>query len=921
MAIKCPKCHFENPGDSRFCSNCAAPLQSSEDLSVSPTETLETPVEELAKGNIFATRYKIIEELGKGGMGVVYKVEDTKLKRIVALKSITPLILSKEEVRIRFVREAQSAAALNHPNICTIYEIDQTEGRPFISMEYIEGQNLKDKVKIRPLKLDDVLDIAIQVVEGLRHAHEKDIVHRDIKSANIMMKKNGQAKIMDFGLAKLEGSTLITKPGTTVGTIAYMSPEQARGESVDYRTDIWSVGVVLYELLSGQLPFGGDYDQAVVYSILNESPKPLTSLRSGVPLEFERIVHKCLERDPNYRYQSTSDLLADLKRLKRDLEKGEVPTLSTIDSALRGRLDVPKLVKWASLVVSVAIIMGAMYYFILGTRKRSIQPLSELRLVPLTSEEGLSVNPSWSPDGSWITYASDEKGSLDIWKRPVEGGEAVQLTTGPENESHPAWSSDGDKIAFFSDKDGGGIFLIPSEGGTPWRLTSFGAHPAWSPDNETLAFDWRGNIYVMPYTGGEPELVVSGTSATPYTVWTPNGERLIFWNRTKGDVHVLSLKDGKSEPLELVPSGHEVSGITLSRDGRKLVLSRGPFGGDKNLWKVTIDPNTGKIVGDVSPLSVTATADIQCVFSPTGDRLAFTASQLERHLWAFTIDPATGLTVGEPERITYKSRQNYYPALSPDGRMLVWTSHLTRQGVLSMYNLDEREEKKVTRKWDQRTREIGGSISPDGRQICYSSTVEGSYEIWRLPSLGSVALKLTKTETPIRDSMTTWSPDGKTIVFYSNRKGNWDIWSVEANGRSQPRQLTSWESNENYPSWSPDGRRLAFRTDKEGNGDIWIMNADGRNPKPYITNPAEEGWSAWSPDGRWFYFVSNRRGAFNVWIKPAAGGEARPVTAYKGLSIGLPDFVLFTKFAVSTSHLIVPLETRRGNIYILENLK
>jgi serine/threonine protein kinase len=919
--MKCPKCNSENPDDTRFCGNCTEPLQTSKEISVSPTKTVEIPVKGLTPGSTFAGRYQIIEELGKGGMGVVYKASDTKLKRTVALKSIAPLVLAEEEIKIRFVREAQSAAALNHPNICTVYEIDETEGRSFISMEYIEGQNLRDKVKTRPLKLDEALDIAIQVAEGLRHAHEEDIVHRDIKSANIMVKKNGQAKIMDFGLAKLAGSTFITKEGTTMGTIAYMSPEQARGESMDYRTDIWSVGVVLYEIISGQLPFRGDFDQAIVYSIFNENPMSLTALRSGVPLEFERIVNKCLEPDPGYRYQSTSDLLADLKRMKRDLEKGEVLTLSTVDSAPHHRLEIPKMLKWALLVVSVAIVVGAMYYFILGPRKAPIQPLSELRLVPLTSGEGLFVNPSWSPDGAWIAYASDEAGSLDIWKKPTEGGEAVRLTTSLHNESQPAWSPDGRKIAFFSEKDKGGIFLIPPEGGTSWLLTSFGAHPAWSPDSETLAFDWCGNIYVAPYTGGEPKLVVSGTSATPYTVWTPNGEMLIFWNRTKGDVYVLSLKDGKSEPLKLVPSGQDVSGITLSKDGQELILSRGPFGGDKNLWKVSIDPNTGKIVGDILPLSVTITDDIQCVFSPDGDKLVFTASQLDRHLWAFTIDPATGLTTGEPERITFKNKQNYYPALSADGRLLVWTSHLTRQGVLSTCNLDERQEKKVTREWDQRTREIGGSFSPDGRQMCYSSTVGGSYEIWRLPSLGSVALKLTKTQDTIRDSMTTWSPDGETIAFYSNRKGNWDIWSVEANGRGQPRQLTSWESNENYPSWSPDGRYLAFRTDKEGNGDIWIMDADGRNQKPCITHSAEEGWSAWSPDGRWFYFVSNRSGVFNVWVKPAAGGEARQVTAYKGLSAGLPDFVLFTKFAVSSSHLIVPLETRRGNIYILENLK
>jgi serine/threonine protein kinase len=236
--MKCPKCNSENPDDTRFCGNCTEPLQTSKEISVSPTKTVEIPVKGLTPGSTFAGRYQIIEELGKGGMGVVYKASDTKLKRTVALKSIAPLVLAEEEIKIRFVREAQSAAALNHPNICTVYEIDETEGRSFISMEYIEGQNLRDKVKTRPLKLDEALDIAIQVAEGLRHAHEEDIVHRDIKSANIMVKKNGQAKIMDFGLAKLAGSTFITKEGTTMGTIAYMSPEQARGESMDYRTDI-----------------------------------------------------------------------------------------------------------------------------------------------------------------------------------------------------------------------------------------------------------------------------------------------------------------------------------------------------------------------------------------------------------------------------------------------------------------------------------------------------------------------------------------------------------------------------------------------------------------------------------------------------------------------------------------------------------
>ncbi len=917
--MKCTKCHSENPDSSRYCAECGTQLGSSEGIS-DLTETVHTPIKVTKNGELFAGRYKIIEELGQGGMGVVYKADDTKLKRTVAIKSISPFILTREEVKIRFLREAQAAAALNHPNICTIYEIDEYEERSFLSMEYIEGEALKNKIKTKPLPLSEALDIAIQVAEGLRHAHEKGIVHRDIKSANIMINKEGEAKIMDFGLAKLADTTVVTKEGTTVGTIAYMSPEQAQGESVDGRSDIWSLGVVMYELITGQLPFRGDRDQAVVYAILREGSQPLTSLRSGVPLEFERIINKCLEKSPSYRYQSGSDLISDLKRLKRDMKKGIIPVQSAVASPEYRRKGPRWIVCTAAFLVSLAV-LTALYFLFMKPSLAPIRPLSQLRLVPVTGGVGAAFNPSWSSDGTWIAYASDEAGNMDIWKKPVEGGEAVQLTSSPNNESQPAWSSNGRMIAFSSDRDGGGIFLIPSEGGTSWRLTSFGAHPSWSPDGETLAFDWGGNIYLIPYTGGEPRMIVSGTSATPHTTWSPDGNRLIFWDRTKSNVHVYPLEREESVPLGLIPTGQEVSGLTLSEDGRELVLSRGPFGGDKNLWRVRLDPNTGKVNGKLFPLLVTPTEDIQCAFSPDGSKLVFTASKLERHLWAYPVDPATGLIRGNPERITFKSNLNYYPELSHDGKKLVWTSHLTNQGVLSTCDLDKREERKVTREWGQMVREVGGTFSPDGEQICYSSTLGGSYQLWRLPSLGSIALQLTKTQKPHSDALPVWSPDGETLIFYSNRNDNWDIWSVHAGGRGEPKQLTDWESNENYPSWSSDGKHITFRTDKEGNGDIWIMDADGGNQKPFITGSTEEGWAAWSPDGRWFYFVSNRSGGvFNVWRMPAGGGKAQQVTTFTGASSGLPDFVLFTKFAVSSSHIVVPLETRKGNIYILENL-
>ncbi|MEE9167431.1 MAG: serine/threonine-protein kinase [Candidatus Neomarinimicrobiota bacterium] len=272
------------------------------------------------------SHYRILQKLGEGGMGIVYKAEDTKLKRTAALKFLAPHMVGSKEEKTRLIHEAQAAAALDHPNICTVHEIDEVEGQTFIAMAYIDGESLKERIESGPLKLDQAVDIAIQIAEGLQEAQEKGIVHRDIKSANIMLTEKDQVKIMDFGLAKLGGRTKITKTGTTVGTVAYMSPEQARGEEIDHRTDIWSLGVILYEMVTGQLPFKGDYEQAVIYSILNEEQEPITGLRTAVPLELERIVNTSLEKEPSERCQHADDLAVDLKKLKKDLESGRITT-------------------------------------------------------------------------------------------------------------------------------------------------------------------------------------------------------------------------------------------------------------------------------------------------------------------------------------------------------------------------------------------------------------------------------------------------------------------------------------------------------------------------------------------------------------------------------------------------------------------
>ena len=322
MANQCPKCRHENPEDTVYCGQCGALLKSGEGGDF--TQTLVTPSGSLPKGATVASRYTIIEELGRGGMGVVYKSEDTRLKRTVALKFLPPELTHIPDVKDRFIREAQAAAALDHPNICTVHEFDEAEEKTFISMAYIEGQSLKKKIESGPLELDEAISIALQVAEGLRKAHKSGVIHRDIKSANIMVTEEDQAKIMDFGLARKSESTLLTKAGSTMGTVAYMSPEQARGEEVDHRTDIWSWGVVLYEMLTGKLPFKGEHEHAMVYSILKDKPEPITDLRSEISVSLAQIVNKALEKDPGKRYQNAAEIQDDLKSISAGIIPEEI---------------------------------------------------------------------------------------------------------------------------------------------------------------------------------------------------------------------------------------------------------------------------------------------------------------------------------------------------------------------------------------------------------------------------------------------------------------------------------------------------------------------------------------------------------------------------------------------------------------------
>jgi|GEM_PF-366247 len=869
-------------------------------------------------------RYRLLSKIGEGGMGGVFRALDLNLDRQVALKTLKAEAVSKPERRRRFVQEAQAASALHHPNIVAVHEIDERDGVHYIVMEYVAGETVEQRLRQGPAPLREALDLAIQIADALAAAHSAGVVHRDLKPANIMVDQQGRAKLLDFGLAKLteqssSGSSLRsqtphTEDGAILGTVAYMSPEQAEGRSVDGRSDVFSFGSLLYELLSGRRAFGSDSKAGALAAILNRQPERLSQLAPQTPPELERIISRCLRKSPEKRYQHFGDIKLALEELRDDFEAGRLhpePSSAKRAASSRGR------------DLALAALVGAAAAGLAVWALRPLPPAASppaaeaanLTLAQLTGAEGLAIHPTWSPDGVWIAYASDRGGGLDLWKKPADGGEDIRLTDTPEAETQPDWSPDGRTLAFVIESELGGIHLMPADGGQAVRVTDFGVNPVWSPDGRQIAFDWNGSIYLVNYTGGDPIELVRGTSGTPFIEWSPDGRRVFYWDRTHRDIYSVDVESRVTRQLHLVPTGEEVAGLTSSRNGSRLVFSKGSFGGDKDLWQVELGSD-GLPAGAATRLTVSATDDVQCRFSADGKRLAFTAQRIDRQLWGISLDPKTGLSGADSRLITTRGQRNYYPAATPDGELLAWTSQNAGQGVIYYQRRGEEEAHKLTREWNRGIREVFPAIAPDGVQIAYSSTAGGAYQLWRMPAPDSVALQITDGEAPMSDAQPVWSPDGKIIAFYSNRSGNWDIWAVDAGG-GEPKQLLDWPSNELYPAFSPDGQYLAFLSTRNDNADIWRLDLKTGQTTPLAEHPAAEGPGVWSPDGRRFYFSSNRDGGFAIWMIQGEGGPAQRATPE---ALTLPDTALYTKFAVTEQELIAPLESRRGDIYVLDGL-
>ena len=798
------------------------------------------------------SHYRIIGKLGEGGMGVVYRAEDTKLERTVALKFLGAHLLNDEEAKQRFLREAKAAAALSHPNICHVYEIDEVDGKTFISMEFVTGETIEEQIARGPLAIRDALEVACQVALGLEAAHEASVVHRDIKPANILIDAKVRATIMDFGLARLTEASRLTKVDTAMGTVAYMSPEQAQGMEVDRRTDIWAAGCVLYEMVSGLRPFKGAYDQALLYEIVHEEAEPLTSIRAGVPMELEFIAGKCLEKEAASRYQNAGDMAVDLRNLQDKLKSGRSRVLRTtavtgaVPAVAAGQTLNPAATLPPDAVVMPrsrqrlmqGLLVAAMLAFaglaVLHFREAPPRSLPTVEFTIAPPEGVRPANLSLSPDGRYLALSAFAGGSL--WLRALDSDQWRELP-GTVGAIYPFWSPDSTQIGFFAD---GRLKKITAAGGPPQTVTEAndGRGGSWGGDG-TIVFAPApfGQIQRVSDSGGESTAVSESAEgeAAPrrFPQLLPDGRHFLYADGSaQPGIFLGSLDGGPARRLLADESNHlYVPRATGAGPGlllfvREDVLVAQPFDAAR------LEPAGGAIALPANP-------------APAGNvnNFGFAAS-------------AAGL-------LAYISSADIGP------RRLVWVD---RAGTV----VDPTDLIAPTL--------AGLRLSPDGTRVAYVSREGSNSDVWVQDLQRATRTRL--TDGPALDGRPVWSPEGREVVFGSQSGSSLGMRSADGSGSIV--YLAAQNQNVFPSDWSADGRFLLYSWQHPVTAhDIWSLERtgtgnEGWTPRIFLATPSREVGARLSPDGRYVAYGSDESGRFEVYVQPFPEGGQRTTVSTEG---------------------------------------
>ncbi len=767
--------------------------------------------------------YVIEKLLGAGGMGEVYLAKDEKLRRKVALKILPSEYTTDDERVKRFQLEARAISALNHPNIVTIYDVGTYEGINYIATEYVEGKTLRELIGGN-LKLKEILAIIIQACEALAAAHERKIIHRDIKPENIMVRPDGYVKILDFGLAKLSEVDLntmrnysATAKGIIIGTPAYMSPEQVADDDVDHRTDLWSLGVCLYELLTNINPFKKENRQATFQAILSHDPPLASSLNAEISPELDQILVKALEKDADLSYQTASDFRADLKRAKREVDSS--PSLRSGSLATTRERAKTRRFYWifasAFLFLAIGAAATAIYFWKFAEKKPQTSIWNTAITTQLTDYAGEESFPNISPDGKTLLYTRDNKGNLDIYWQRIGGTNAQNLTADSTAEDkQPAFSPNGEQIAFRSSRNGGGIFLMGATGESVRRLTDFGFTPTWSPDGKEIAFSSAD--FTDPLAGSRP-----------------------------GELWIVNLNGEKRQ----IKTNRPVLQPNFSPDGTKIVFYSRDERNQRDLWTVSIEG------GDAVQLTKDAAFDWSPVWSPDGSFIYFCSNRNgAASLWRIAVNQKKGEPIGEPESLSSTPAQSWLLTLSKDGKNLIYAR---RSRIENIYKAEfDTAKMQIVGKPEAVTegtkRMRTPDFAPDGNSIVFYVTGETQEDIILVKS-GETKWNLLTNDAG-RDRVPRFSPDGNQITFYSNADGHYEAYIMNADG-SNRRQITKTEGKGvYYPFLSPDGKRLAY-TMIESDSFINNLETDFSAQTPFkFPRVNDKGdffipWS-WSPDGK-----------------------------------------------------------------------